>query len=98
MAAWFKPTAANYFSRVGKPGTLAALQEVKGATAPAWANMKKSELAILAEREPADTGQRWGRLPSANLPPGLDRKSTAILQMKYLPFRHSERQKFLLDQ
>jgi ParB family chromosome partitioning protein len=56
MAAWFKPTAANYFSRIGKPGILAALQEVKGATAPAWAKMKKAELAALAERELADTG------------------------------------------
>lgn len=64
MAAWFRPTAANYFSRIGKPGILAALQEVKGATAPAWAKMKKSELAALAERELADTG--W-------LPPLLKR-------------------------
>jgi ParB family transcriptional regulator, chromosome partitioning protein len=64
MAAWFKPTAANYFNRIGKPGILAALQEVKGATAPAWAKMKKSELAALAERELADTG--W-------LPPPLKR-------------------------
>jgi len=38
------------------PGILAALQEMKGATAPAWAKMKKSELAALAERELADTG------------------------------------------
>jgi ParB family chromosome partitioning protein len=64
MAQWFKPTAANYFSRIGKPGILAALQEVKGATAPAWAKMKKSELAVFAERELADTG--W-------LPPLLKR-------------------------
>ncbi len=56
MAAWFRPTAANYFSRIAKPGILAALQEAKGATAPAWAKMKKSELAALAERELADTG------------------------------------------
>jgi ParB family transcriptional regulator, chromosome partitioning protein len=56
MTQWFRPTAANYFSRIGKPGILAALQEVKGATAPAWAKMKKSELAALAERELADTG------------------------------------------
>ena len=56
MAAWFKPTAANYFSRIGKTGILAALQEVKGATAPAWSKAKKSELAAIAERELADTG------------------------------------------
>jgi ParB family chromosome partitioning protein len=51
MTAWFRPTAANYFSRISKPGILAALQEVKGATAPAWAKAKKSELAAIAERE-----------------------------------------------
>jgi ParB family transcriptional regulator, chromosome partitioning protein len=56
MAAWFRPTAANYFSRISKTGILAALQEVKGATAPAWAKAKKSELAAIAERELADTG------------------------------------------
>jgi ParB family transcriptional regulator, chromosome partitioning protein len=56
MAAWFKPTAAIYFSRIGKSGILAALAEGKGATAPAWAKMKKSELAALAERELAGTG------------------------------------------
>jgi ParB family chromosome partitioning protein len=56
MAAWFRPTAANYFSRIGKTGIIAALQEVKGATAPAWAKVNKSELAALAERELADTG------------------------------------------
>ena len=60
MARWFRPTAANHFSRIGKTGILAALQDVKGATAPAWAKMKKSELAALAERELADPG--W--LPS----------------------------------
>jgi ParB family chromosome partitioning protein len=56
MAAWFKPKAANYFSRVSKDEIVAALYEVKGATAPAWAKAKKSELAALAERELADTG------------------------------------------
>jgi hypothetical protein len=35
---------------------LAALQEVKGSTAPAWAKAKKSGLAAIAEREIAETG------------------------------------------
>jgi ParB family chromosome partitioning protein len=50
MAVWFTPTAANYFIRISKTGILAALQEVKGATAPGWAKAKKTELAAIAER------------------------------------------------
>ena len=56
MAQWFTPTAANYFSRIGKTGIIEALHEVKGATAPAWHKAKKSELAAIAERELAGTG------------------------------------------
>jgi len=56
IAAWFTPTAANYFSRVSKAGILAALQEAKGATAPAWEAMKKADLAALAERQIDGTG------------------------------------------
>lgn len=56
MAAWFTPTAANYFSRISKAGIIAALKEVKGATAPAWDSMKKADLAALAEREISGTG------------------------------------------
>ena len=56
MGAWFKPTAANYFSRISKAGILAALQEAKGATAPAWDSAKKGDLAAIAERAVADTG------------------------------------------
>ncbi len=56
MAAWFTPTAANYFSRISKSGIIAALKEVKGAEAPSWSGMKKTDLAVLAEREIARTG------------------------------------------
>jgi ParB family chromosome partitioning protein len=56
MGAWFTPTAVNYFTRISKAGILAALREVKGATAPAWETMKKPDLAALAEREIAGTG------------------------------------------
>ena len=55
MAKWFTPTAANYFSRIGKAGIIEALREVKGATAPAWNGIKKADLAALAERETAGT-------------------------------------------
>jgi len=56
MAAWFTPTAANYFSRVGKAEILDTLRTVKGSVAPAWPKMKKAELAMLAERAVAGTG------------------------------------------
>jgi ParB family chromosome partitioning protein len=56
MTQWFTPTAANYFSRIGKTGIIEALHEVKGATAPAWHKAKKSELAAIAERELAGSG------------------------------------------
>ena len=58
MKTWFTPTAENYFSRFSKPQILEALREVKGtAPAPAWENLKKSELAALAERE--IEGKNW---------------------------------------
>ncbi len=56
MAQWFTPTAESYFGKVNKAGILRALREAKGGEAPAWAAMKKSELAVLAEREMAATG------------------------------------------
>jgi ParB family transcriptional regulator, chromosome partitioning protein len=57
MAAWFTPTAANYFSKVGKAAIIEAIREVKGDVAPAWSGMKKTDLATLAERTIA--GTRW---------------------------------------
>lgn len=51
MAAWFTPTSANYFGRASKATIIGNLEEIKGATAPAWNAMKKAELASLAERE-----------------------------------------------
>jgi ParB family chromosome partitioning protein len=55
MTKWFAPTAANYFGKVGKAQIIDALREVKGAVAPAWSDMKKADLATLAEREIAGT-------------------------------------------
>lgn len=56
MAAWFTPTAANYFGSVSKAVIIDALRQVKGDVAPAWSCMKKPELAALAERQVAGTG------------------------------------------
>jgi ParB family chromosome partitioning protein len=56
MVKWFTPTAENYFGKITKDGILAALAGIKGAVAPAWAKAKKSELAVIAEREVAGTG------------------------------------------
>ncbi len=57
MAAWFTPTSANYFGRASKATIIGNLEEIKGAVAPAWNAMKKTELASLAEREAAKS--RW---------------------------------------
>ena len=57
MNAWFRPTAANYFSRISKAQILEALREARNAPpAPAWEKAKKAELAALAEREISGTG------------------------------------------
>ncbi len=57
MTAWFTPTADNCFNRLSKPQILEALQEARQQPpAPAWATLKKAELAKLAEREIATTG------------------------------------------
>lgn len=51
VAAWWRPTGANYFDRVPKAVTLSALEEVGGsAFATRYAGMKKAELASEAER------------------------------------------------
>ena len=57
MAAWFTPTAGNYFGRASKATIIGNLEEIKGGTAPAWNAMKKTELASLAEREAVKA--RW---------------------------------------
>jgi ParB family chromosome partitioning protein len=56
MTTWFTPTAENYFARVSKTGILEALTEAKGDIAPAWNKAKKGELAVIAERQLAETG------------------------------------------
>jgi ParB family transcriptional regulator, chromosome partitioning protein len=67
MTAWFTPTAENYFNRVSKLQMLEALQEARQQPpAPAWANLKKADLAALAARELAATG--WLPLPLRQSP------------------------------
>ncbi|MBI1215837.1 MAG: hypothetical protein GC185_08475 [Alphaproteobacteria bacterium] len=57
MAAWYTPTAESYFGRIGKQRILDELAEArKSENAPAWAKLKKAELAKLAEREVNGTG------------------------------------------
>ena len=57
MKPYFTPTAENYFSRIGKPQILEAIQAAKGQPpAPAWEKLKKAELAQEAERQIAGTG------------------------------------------
>ena len=57
MKAYFTPTAENYFSRIGKPQILEAIQAAKGQPpAPAWEKLKKAELTQEAERQIAGTG------------------------------------------
>lgn len=51
VAAWWRPTGANYFDRVSKAQALAALTEVGGPTlAGPYAKAKKAELAQTCER------------------------------------------------
>ena len=57
MKAWFMPTAANFFSRIGKDGIIKAVKEATGKPlAPATEKLKKSELALFAERAVKGTG------------------------------------------
>jgi ParB family chromosome partitioning protein len=56
MAAWWRPTAANYFDRVSKQVILDALTDVGGVELSSrFAAVKKGDLAISAERVFAGT-------------------------------------------
>ncbi len=57
MQTWFTPTAMNYFGRVSRNCILEALSEAGvPARTRSWAKLKKTELALLAERDIAGTG------------------------------------------
>lgn len=58
MGSYWRPTADNFFSRVSKDQTLAAVAEAAGkATAEGMTGMKKAELASAAEK--AVKGKGW---------------------------------------
>ena len=65
MGKWFKPTARTT-SKASKAQILDALREAKGSIAPAWADIKKADLAALAERQIAGTGWLPGPLRAAS--------------------------------
>jgi len=57
MEDWFTPTAANFFGRIGKPDIVKAIREATGkGVAPATEKLKRSELALFAERTVKNTG------------------------------------------
>jgi ParB family chromosome partitioning protein len=57
MAEWYRPTAAGYFSRIGKAAIISDLESMRQSpAAPAWFKMKKAELAALTEREAVQAG------------------------------------------
>ena len=57
FAAWYRPSADGFFRKITAASIHAALREARGKDgAPAWAKLKKAELAALAEREIASTG------------------------------------------
>ena len=60
MTPWFSPTAENFFGKVSKAQTMAALQEA-GRSIPDASKLKKAELAHVAEKELQGTG--WLPLP-----------------------------------
>jgi len=68
MAAWFKPTLENYFSRITKPVLLAHLRDVaKGHVDKDVEKLKKDDLAALIARELPKANPNW--VPAAiNLP------------------------------
>ncbi|WP_244832524.1 ParB/RepB/Spo0J family partition protein [Caballeronia sp. TF1N1] len=56
MANWYSPSADGYFGRISKTMILSDLEAARGAPgAPGWEKLKKTELAILAEREVSET-------------------------------------------
>jgi ParB family chromosome partitioning protein len=56
MGAWFTPTAENYFGCISRSQILVAIDEAKGAHAPALDKLKKGELAARAQDLVAGSG------------------------------------------
>jgi ParB family chromosome partitioning protein len=66
MTGWFTPTAETYFNRVSRAQILSAIDEAKGAHAPAIEKLKKAELAKRAEDLLSGTGWLPGPLSIAH--------------------------------
>ena len=57
MPSWFRPTAENYFGRVSRTLIMEAMTEAGlPSRTRLWSKMKKADLAVMAEREMAETG------------------------------------------
>ena len=56
MTAWYTPTAEGYFNRIRRGQIVTSIDEVKGGHGPALDKLKKTELAIRAEKAVAGTG------------------------------------------
>ena len=56
MTSWFKPTAENFFSRVSKSQIAECLKQAGKPLSGDAINLKKADLASLAEREVQGTG------------------------------------------
>ncbi|KMO37507.1 ParB/RepB/Spo0J family partition protein [Methylobacterium aquaticum] len=82
MTRDWKPTAANYFSRVTKGKILAAVREAKGEDkAQLLDHLKKADMAREAERLMADSG--W--LPELLRTPGLSAEGATATEEAALP-------------
>jgi len=56
MTAWYTPTAEGYFNRIRRSQIMNSVDEAKGGHGPALDKLKKTELAIRAEKAIAGTG------------------------------------------
>lgn len=56
MTAWYTPTAEGFFNRIRRGQIVTSIDEAKGGHGPALEKLKKTELAIRAEKTVAGTG------------------------------------------
>jgi ParB family chromosome partitioning protein len=56
MTAWYAPTAEGYFNRIRRSQIMTSIDEAKGGHGPALDKLKKTELAVRAEKTIAGTG------------------------------------------
>lgn len=56
MTVWYTPTAEGYFNRIRRSQIVTSIDEAKGGHGPALDKLKKTELAMRAEKAVAGTG------------------------------------------